>query len=52
MLDLRSGVVGGTPGRVAGRVGLWGVPPPLVWVVGTSPQILEHPTSIYDTGVN
>ena len=24
----------------------------LVWVVGFSPQILEHPTSICDTGVN
>ena len=38
--------------------GLWvgqaygGVPPTWVWVVGVSPQILEHPTSICDTGVN
>ena len=29
-----------------------GVPPIWVWVVGVSPQILERPTSIYDTGVN
>ena len=29
-----------------------GVPPTWVWVVGFSPQILEHPTSICDTGVN
>ena len=28
-----------------------GVPPTWVWVVGVSPQILEHPTSICDTGV-
>ena len=27
-----------------------GVPPTWVWVVGVSPQILEHPTSICDTG--
>ena len=46
-----SGVAGGARGWVAGRVGLWGVPPTWVWVVGTSPQILEHPTSISDTGV-
>ena len=40
-------------GLVAGlRVGLWGVPPTWVWVVGVSPQILEHPTSICDTGAN
>ena len=38
--------------------GLWvgqangGVPLTWVWVVGVSPQILEHPTSICDTGVN
>ena len=29
-----------------------GVPPTWVWVVGVSPQNLEHPTSICDTGVN
>ena len=34
------------------RAGLWGVPPTWVWVVGTSPQILEYPTSICKTGVN
>ena len=28
-----------------------GVPPTWVRVVGVSPQILEHPTSICDTGV-
>ena len=42
-------------GLVAGlRVGqaYGGVPPTWVWVVGVSPQILEHPTSICDTGVN
>ena len=39
-------------GLVAGRAGLWGVPPTWVWVVGTSPQSLEHPTSICDTGEN
>ena len=42
-------------GLVAGlRVGQahGGVPPTWVWVVGVSPQILEHPTSICDTGVN
>ena len=37
---------------VVGWEGLWGVPPTWVWVVGFSPQILEHPTSICDTGVN
>ena len=47
-----SGVAGGARGWVAGRAGLWGVPPTWVWVVGVSPQILEHPTSICDTGVN
>ena len=52
MLDLGSGVVGGARGWVAGRAGLWGVPQTWVWVVGVSPQILEHPTSICDTGVN
>ena len=45
------GVAGGVRGWVAGRAGLWGVPPTWVWVVGFSPQILEHPTSICDTGV-
>ena len=52
MLDLGSGVVGGAHGWVAGRAGLWGVPPTWVWVVGFSPQILEHPTSICNTGIN
>jgi len=52
VLDLGSGVAGGARGWVAGRAGLWGVPPTWVWVVGVSPQILEHPTSICDTGVN
>ena len=52
MLDLGSGVAGGARGWVAGRAGLWGVPPTRVWVVGFSPLILEHPTSISDTGVN
>ena len=47
-----SAVAGGARGWVAGRAGLWGVPPTWVWVVGFSPQILEHPTSICDTGVN
>ena len=47
-----SGVVGGALGWVASRAGLWGVPLTWVWVVGFSPQILEHPTSICDTGVN
>ena len=51
MLDLGSGVVGGARGWVAGRAGLWGVPLTWVWVVVVSPQILEHPTSICDTGV-
>ena len=51
MLDLWSGVAGGARGWVAGRAGLWGVPPTWVWVVEVSPQILEHPTSICDTGV-
>ena len=49
--DLGSGVEGGARGWVAGRAGLWDVPPTWVWVVGFSPQILEHPTSICDTGV-
>ena len=44
-------VVGGAHGWVAGWVGLWGVLPTWVWVGGTSPQILEHPTSICNTGV-
>ena len=42
----------GARGWVVGRAGLWGVPPTWVWVVGVSPQILEHPTSLCDTGVN
>ena len=46
MLDLGSGVAGRARDWVAGRAGLWGVPPTWVWVVGVSPQILEHPTSI------
>jgi len=49
---LGSGAAGGAHGWVVGRAGLWGVPPTWVWVVGVSPQILEHPTSICDTGVN
>ena len=49
--DLGCGVAGGARGWVAGRAGLWGVPPTWVWVVGVSPQILEHPTSTCDTGV-
>ena len=49
MLDLGSGVTAGARGWVAGRAGLWGVPPAWVWVVGFSPQILEHATSICDT---
>ena len=54
VLDLESGVGagGGARGWVAGRAGLWGVPPTWVWVVGVSPQMLEHPTSICDTGVS
>ena len=52
MLDLGSGVAGGACGSVADRAGLWGVPLTWVWLVGTSPQILEHPTSICDTGFN
>ena len=52
MLDLGSGVAGGARGWVVGKAGLWVVPPTWVWVVGFSPQILEHPTSISDTGVN
>ena len=51
MLGLGSGVAGGARGWVAGRAGLWGVPPTWIWVVDISPQILEHPTSICDTGV-
>ena len=31
------GMVGGARGWVAGRAGLWGVPPTWVWVVGTNP---------------
>ena len=52
MLDFGSGVAGGARGWVTGREGVWGVPLTWVWVVGFSPQILEHPTSICDTGVN
>ena len=52
MLDLGSGVAGEARGWVAGWAGLWGVPPTSVLVVGFSLQILEHPTSICDTGVN
>ena len=52
LLVLGYGVAGGARGWVAGRAGLWGVPPTWVWVGGTSPQILEHPTSICDTGFN
>lgn len=51
MLDLGSEAAGGARGWVAGRAGLWGVPPTGVWVVGFTPQILEHPTSICSTGV-
>ena len=32
------GMAGGARGWVAGRAGLWGVPPTGGWVVGTSPQ--------------
>ena len=39
-------------GWVAGWAGLWGVPLTWVQVVGFSPLVLEHPTSICDTGVN
>ena len=42
----------GGRGWVAGRADLWGVPLTWVCVVGVSPEILEHPTSICDTGVN
>ena len=52
VLDLGSGVAGGARGWVVGKAGLRGVPPTWVWVVGFSPQILERPTSICDTGVN
>ena len=45
-------MAGGARGWVAGRAGLWGVRATWVWVVGVSPQILEHPTSICNTGVN
>ena len=51
VLDLGSGVAGGARGWVAGRAGLWGVTLTWVWVVGVSPQILEHPTPTWDTGV-
>ena len=47
-----SGVAGRARGWVAGWAGLWGVPQTWVWFVGFSPQNLEHPTSICDTGVN
>ena len=43
---------GGARGWVVGRAGLWGVPLSWVWVVGFSPQMLEHPTPISNTGVN
>ena len=46
-LEWRAGLVAGL--RVGQAYG--GVPPTWVWVVGVSPQILEHPTSICDTGV-
>ena len=49
---LGSGVAGGARGWVAGWAGLYSVPRTWVWVVGFSPQILEHPTSICNTGVN
>ena len=52
VLDLGSGMVGGARDRVAGRASLWGVPPTWVWVVGFSPQILEHLTSICNTDFN
>ena len=52
VLDLGSGMASGARGWVAGRAGLWGVSSTWVWVIGTSPQILEHPTSICDTGIN
>ena len=47
-LGWRAGLVAGL--RVGQAYG--GVPTTWVWVVGVSPQILEHPTSICDTGVN
>ena len=47
-LGWRAGLVAGL--RVGQAYG--GVPPTWVWVVGVSPQILEHPTSVRDTGVN
>ena len=43
--------VGLMAGLIAGRAGLWGVSPSWVWVVRTSPQILEQPTPFCDTGV-
>ena len=43
----RAGLVAGL--RVGQAYG--GVPLTWVWVVGVSPQILEHPASICDTGV-
>ena len=50
--DGGSGVLGGAHGWVVSRAGLWGVPPSWVWVVGFSPQILEHPTPICNAGIN
>ena len=45
-LGWRAGLVAGL--RVGQAYGVFH----RVWVVGFSPQILEHPTSICDTGVN
>ena len=46
-LGWRAGLVAGL--RVGQAYG--GVPLTWVWIVGVSPQFLEHPTSICDTGV-
>ena len=52
MLGPELGVVGGASGWVVGRAGFWGVLATWVRGRGSSPQVLRHPTSMCDSGVN
>ena len=52
-MGLGLGVAGGARGWVAGKAGFWGVL--ATWVRGRqlgSPQVLRHPTSLCNSGVN
>ena len=51
-LGLGLGVAGGASGWVVGRASFWGVLATWVRGRGSSPQVLRHPTSMCDSGVN